>query len=98
MHRSLITTNYLHGFCHLFALVAAKTFNTRVHVCFELEQTEIDAPPPPYLAHAYIEVNGVYFDAGGFCDDPHPVDETFEVFTPAYETYSIDEFEALITR
>jgi|TARA_Y100000310_G_scaffold89111_2_gene86256 hypothetical protein len=96
MSRSLANTNYLNGYCHLFALVAAKTFNTRVHVCFENAHTERGAPPPPYLVHAYIEVDGVYFDAQGFCDDPYPVHEQFGAFSPEYTSYTIDEFEDVI--
>jgi len=96
---NLINT-YMHGKCHLFALVAAELNSSNIHVLWDTEAYSgdgLDIIDEDCLVHAFIKVNdgACVFDAMGY-KDFDDYNFNFPCNSPEFSEFTIEQFEDLI--
>lgn len=87
---TLTSEDYLHGRCHLFALVLADLLNTPIQYMIDNEpmfdspdqyECWIEDGSPLMLVHAYVEIDGVVMDAAGVGNLKYIIDQYGEMAT-----------------
>jgi hypothetical protein len=85
--------NYLHGRCHLFALVFAKKYNIQISALFsEISAPDTDAGFVEALDHAYCVKDDIAIDAKG----QHHQSEMNMFSIDSYNSFPVDDSRSII--
>jgi len=82
INNSLNISNFLYGYCHIFALALSHHFGDDAECYCRLVYED----GKPHLAHAYAKINGNFVDARGIIDE-------YDIDNYTTDSFEFDEFK-----